>query len=176
MYVRDLSLVVAAIVAATSMAFFQAPVAAQVDCGLECDGCGPFPESYHEGQDGDEWGEYDMECPSFPNESCNECGVTLAAGSVSQEAVGRALVEATVSEAEALMAAHGDRVLLSATRNVVAIQGNACGRHAMGVWVTVSAGKMGALRESGLGGSLEQVLAQRTAVTGVGVMAVHDVP
>ena len=150
----------AAIVATVSSMLTPSSLVAQLpDCGLDCQECGPLPD-YWEGYDEDPLGDNDMACPSTPGETCNACDVSVAEVSISQEAIGRALVSSRVSEVPALIAAYGDRLLLSDTRNLVAIKGNACGSDALGVWVTVSSQKMAALRTAELG-SLEDVLTEQ---------------
>lgn len=137
-----------------------APAVGQEDCGDDCRGCGPFPQDYHEGYNESAWGDNDMACPPMTNTDCNECFVAPAEGALSQDDIGRALLLATALEMPTVVAAYGDRLLLSDKQDLVAVRGNACTQDALGVWVTVSPEKMTALRAAGVQ-SLDDLLRQR---------------
>lgn len=146
----------------TALAAWTLPpaVAAQWNCGSDCGGCGPFPDLYKEAKTSDPFGEFDMECPQLSSSTCSACPLAVSSDAVDQEAIGRAVLTANVSEIPALVTAYGHRLLVSDTRDLIGIQGNACNERALGVWLRVSADKMAAFRTADLQ-SLDEVLNQR---------------
>lgn len=116
------------------------------DCGTVCVECGTPFETLYEGAVYNPDGENDMSCPGTVGTGCESCKFSVSSGKHDREAIARAVLTSSMQELPTLIAAYGSRLLLSESRDLVAVVGNDCNDAALGVWLVVSREKMAALR------------------------------
>ena len=115
--------VVAMAATATAVVLSASPTpAAAQDCGKECHICGPSDW----GSEGVTFGgSYDMGCTE--GDLCGVCGVKRVSDiAPSALAIVRDIENASIEDLRRLVAMHSDRLLLHASRRLLAIRGSAC--------------------------------------------------
>jgi len=122
------------------------------DCGNECKMCtGNFKwEGTHYGGS---TAPYNMDCiETGPGGGCEDCGLQSASeDAIPAEFVAGVVLQSAETDASAVRAAYGDRILWAGGRGVLLVTGTGCQSATPVLMLRISATKADALRNAGVG-------------------------
>jgi len=131
------------------------PVAAQ-DCGRECHECGVNDLSLQGAKFG---GSYNMKCPNEVKDLCDVCTATNSVSDIAPSAlaIAREIESTSGQDLRRLVATLSDRILLHASRRLLAVRGSACSNDVTAV-VFLSSQSTSALARLGVRALTQQAL------------------